>query len=275
MHPTLKTVITLLIAACILSGCSTVTTTQIDNRPVQPQPAYEDLKTVSAVEDVNFGSQDIVGMTDMMMNDILTDPFWRSGAAPGTDVPSPRIIIDDACFTNESNAEINVKMITDRLGVELNRAATGRLTFLAREFAEMVEKERTLKRMGVVSHGTVTGAARPLGADFRLCGNITTLDKTAGDMMSRFTQVAMKMIDLESGVVSWSGLYGFKKVGRKPEDLAVQKAGELRIQAWTDKQFYRVGEKLTVSFKANRDCYLFLYHQGADGAHQLIFPNQF
>jgi len=247
----------------LIDACHTVETTRVDNRPGQQQSVYEDETTTGEIQDVGFESHDIVSMTDRMMRDIMANPFWIT--KNNSQAPSPRLIIDSECFSNEGTSEINLNMITDRIGVELNRAAKGRMIFLARELAHMIEKERTLKRQGILSDGAVTASDLPFGADYRLCGNITTLDKVSGDRISRFTQVAMKIIDLETAAIVWSGIYSFRKVGINP----------LSIQVWTEKSTYRVGDKLVVHFKSNKDCYLYLYHQSVGGDIQLIFPNRF
>jgi hypothetical protein len=160
-------------------------------------------------------------------------------------------------------------MITDRLRVELNRAANGRMVFLARHLADMVEKERLLKDQGIVTQDESSKGSLPLGADYRLCGNITTLDKISGDTMSRFTQITMEFVNLVTGEISWSGIYSFRKVGERPENIE----RDLDIQVWTDKGIYRVDENLFVHFRSSVDCYLYLYHQSADGNTRLIFPN--
>ncbi len=246
-------------------GCQSSQTTRVNNQPSQRQSVYEDETTPGEISDVGFESQDIVSMADRMMRDILSNPFWMKGDGSNGRAPSPRLIIDSTCFTNEGTNPINLNMITDRIGVELNRAAKGRMIFLARELIGVVEKERTLKRQGVISHGAVTGSDLPLGADYKLCGNITTLDTISGDRISSFTQVAMKIVDLETAAIDWSGIYSFRKVGPNP----------LSIQVWTDQNTYRVGDKLIIHFKSNKDCYLYLYHQSADGETNLIFPNDF
>jgi len=61
-------------------------------------------------------------------------------------------------------------------------------------------------------------------------------------------------------------------------DKTSQASGNLRIKVWVDKgagSVYKAGEKLTVYFKANRDCYLRLYHANAAGEISLLFPNKF
>jgi len=47
---------------------------------------------------------------------------------------------------------------------------------------------------------------------------------------------------------------------------------EPHVRVWTDRQVYRVGDPLSVHFRAEQDCYLFLFHRSADGHIQCIFP---
>ncbi len=112
-------------------------------------------------------------------------------------------------------------MITDRLRVELNRAAQGRMIFAGRHFSEMVDKERRLKREGEgtiasVDTGTIGLTKATLGGDFRLGGRITTLDavNSFSGMASRTHQIIYEMVDLETGQIVWSGIYDFKKTAQ-------------------------------------------------------------
>lgn len=196
----------MLIAAAstiVLAGCSSTT---VDNSAGRAT-VYEDTRSVGKVQGVGVESQDIMAVTDQMMRDMLSNPQLMN-----RDI-APRIIIDSQYFTNESSSRINKNMLTDRLRINLNRAANGRLTFVGREYADMVEKERDLKRMGVVDGGTIRATQATAGADFRLVGRIMSLD--AMDMQSqersRYHQITFELIDLELGTYVWSGMYEFKK----------------------------------------------------------------
>jgi len=255
-------------ALILLCTACTTLTTRVENEPGR-ETHYEDPDTPGKVKVVDIESQDIISLTDKMMRDILANPFWVTKVSPGEKMLSPRIIVDKECFKNQGASDLNLNMITDRLRVELTRAAKGRMVFLARHLAIMVEKERVLKDQGIVTQDDSSKKSLPLGADYRLCGNITTLDKISGDKMSRFTQITMEFVNLTTGVISWSGIYSFRKVGERPENID----RGLDIQIWTDQSIYRVGENLYVHFRSSADCYLYMYHQSADGNTQLIFPN--
>lgn len=190
-------------SAVVLAGCSSTT---VDNSAGRAT-VYEDTRSVGKVQGVGVESQDIMAVTDQMMRDMLSNPQLMNREM------APRIIIDSQYFTNESSSRINKNMLTDRLRINLNRAANGRLTFVGREYADMVEKERDLKRMGVVDGGTIRATQATAGADFRLVGRIMSLD--AMDMQSqersRYHQITFELIDLELGTYVWSGMYEFKK----------------------------------------------------------------
>lgn len=193
-------------ALALLSGCATDTL----NNTAGKATKYEDVSSVGRVSGVGIESQDVSSMTDQMMRDMLTSPILAGRTTP------PRIIIDAQYFTNESTSRINTNLITDRLRLNLNRAAAGKMVFVGREHAQMVESERQLKRDGVVDSGTIRTTAATFGADFRLVGRITSLDAvdTRTGEVSRSHLIGFEMIDLESGAIVWGAPYEFKKTAQ-------------------------------------------------------------
>lgn len=159
------------------------------------------------VSGLGIEAHDISAMADRMVRDMLGNATLAGRAK------APRIIIDSAYFTNESSQRINKNLITDRLRVQLNRASQGRMTFIARQNAAMIEEERALKREGVTDVGT-TGMTRAVaGADYRLTGNIASTearDPRTGQMQ-RYTQIVFEMVDLESGMIEWSNSYDIER----------------------------------------------------------------
>lgn len=192
-------------ASILLTGCAS----NIDN--VQGKPTvYEDVSTTGRVGGVGIESQDIVAMTDKMMRDMLANPMLTGRSTP------PRIIIDNEYLRNESTSVVNTNMLTDRLRIELNRAANGRLVFVGRHYADMVQQERELKRDGAVDGGTIRQTAAQAGGDFRLGGRISSLDaidRNTGTQ-SRYSQITFEMVDLELGTIVWSGLYEMRKAAQ-------------------------------------------------------------
>jgi len=185
----------------LLSACQTVQNT------AGTPTTYVDPNSLGPVKGVGIESQDIVSMTDQMMRDMLTEPRLGNAATP------PNVIIDSEYFVNESASRINRNTITDRLRVGLQRAAQGRMVFVGRHYANMVEAERGLKRQGVTDKGTNPTAKAQKGGDYRLGGRITSTearDPLTG-MIQRYTQIIFEMADLETGEIIWSGIYEFSK----------------------------------------------------------------
>lgn len=156
---------------------------------------------------VGIEGSDIISMTDQMMRDMLTNQQLAGRST------APRVIVDAEHFINESTQPINKNSITDRLRVGLNRASNGRLVFVGRQFAVAVQQERDLKRQGVVDVGTTGLTKAPAAADFRLVGRITSVDarNARTGLQQRYSQITFEMMDLETGVLVWSGLYEFAR----------------------------------------------------------------
>jgi hypothetical protein len=194
------------LAAALLAACTT--TTHPDNRPGAPQ-TYVDPGSPSQATQPGIGleSQDIVAMTDRMVRDMLATPQIVSHATP------PRIVVDARYFHNEGSARINRNLVTDRLRVSLARSAGGKLTFLGRHYADMVEDERALEEDGVVSGGTQGETSQALGWDYRLGGRIATLDKVdpGSGVTERYYQITFELVERGSGAIVWSNQYELEK----------------------------------------------------------------
>ncbi len=193
-----------LITVLLIAGCTTV-----HNVPGTPTH-YEDPSAPGTVSGVGIESQDIVSMTDQMLRDLFEAlSHSRHGRVP-------RIIIDARYFENQGAQRINKNLIVDRLRIELQRAAQGRLLFVGREYSPMVAREREMKRSGLVDVATRGFTDAQAGADYRLGGRISTLDVRDGSTgrVQRYNQITFEMVDLETGVIAWSGLYEFKKAAQ-------------------------------------------------------------
>lgn len=184
-----------------LAGCATAPPNAAGSATVNIAPGQ-----AGPVQGVGIEGQDVVGMSDQMMRDMLAAPRLMQANGHGK---SPRVILDAQYFANDSSQPINRNLITDRLRVALNRSAQGRLTFVGRQYTQAVESERALKRSGTTDIGTTGMTKATLGADFRLGGRIASLDQksTSTGLVQRYTQITFEMFDLESGEIVWSGIY--------------------------------------------------------------------
>jgi hypothetical protein len=176
-------------------------------RQKPPPSVYSSPDSSGAVRGVGTESQDIVSMSDQMMRDMLTIPKLMNAAVP------PRVIIDSRYFRNESSEMIDKALITDRIRVNLSRAAQGRIRFLGREYIDATETERELKDTGRVDVGTTGRTQATGGADYRLVGRIGTRDAVdpRTGVHERYSVYTFELLDLEYGDLIWSNLYEFKK----------------------------------------------------------------
>jgi PBP1b-binding outer membrane lipoprotein LpoB len=194
------------VALAALTGCANVNP-GLDNTAGR-KTVYTDASTTSTtLAGVGVESQDVISMTDKMMRDILATPQIAGRTTP------PRIILDSSYFTNDSASRINKNIVTDRLRVELNRAAAGRIVFLSEHYGNMVDKQRALKRDGATDGGTIRSTKAKAGADFVLGGRISSLDAASAKSgtVSRFHQITFELVDVELGNIAWSGMYEFRK----------------------------------------------------------------
>lgn len=206
--------LTLCVATALLLGhVAADAKPRLINLSGRPAASF-DVSRVGPVSGTGIEGHDVVSMTDQMLRDILSTPVLAGRAV------APQVIVDGEFFVNDSSQRINKRLITDRLRVELNRAAQGRMTFVGREFSAMVAAERELKREGVVDVATTGLTQAQAGADFRLGGRISSLDSRdpRTGMTQRYMQIVFEMVDLERGVLVWSGMYEF---GRAAADDVV------------------------------------------------------
>lgn len=193
-----------LASAVSLSACQSVQNT------AGTPTTYIDPGSSGVVRGVGIESQDVAAMTDQMMRDMLTEPRLANASVP------PNIIIDSEYFQNESSSRINKNIITDRLRVGLNRASQGRMQFVGRQYADMVQAERNIKRAGVTDGATLPAARAQMGGDYRLGGRITSIDSRdpRNGMIQRSTQIIFEMVNLETAQIVWSGMYEMAKAAQ-------------------------------------------------------------
>lgn len=199
------------LAACtaVLVGCATA--------PPPPPPAapvrYTDVGSAGLVAGVGTESQDIVGVTDAMVRDIVGSHLMSQYSR------APRILVDLEQFEVDGSQRINKALVVDRLRINLQRASRGRLAFVSREALNATNRERELKDKGVTDAGTL-GRQRVAGVDLVLRGRMTTQDKrstsggSSGGMVERYTQFSFELIEAGTDLSVWANLYEMQKGGR-------------------------------------------------------------
>jgi PBP1b-binding outer membrane lipoprotein LpoB len=199
-----------LLATSVVVACTSNTYQPGGSSTVYVDPNKQGGTSGPGVSGLGIESQDIISMTDEMMRDMLSNPSLAGRSTP------PRILLDSSEFDNEGSQAINKNMITSRLRVGLNRASQGRMMFVSQKNADAVQRQRNLKRDGMTDQGTVGLTEAQAGIDYMLVGaitDITSRDSKSGQLQ-RYNQITFEMMDVENGILVWSGIYEFAKSGR-------------------------------------------------------------
>ncbi len=198
----------LILSAGLLAACTT-TDSVYENRPAQPT-TYRDIESSSAAGGIGLEARDIISVTDDMLRDLISSGLFTQRPKP------PRILIDSKYLVNQSSARIDKDVLTDTLRTRLVRASLGKIYFVSRESIQAVEKERQLKRDGVVDTGSRELAKATAGIDFFMRGRISSLDQvnSSTGVHDRSYSMSFELIDAEQGIIVYAmGPYQFAKFG--------------------------------------------------------------
>ena len=150
-------------------------------------------------------SQDLVAVTDKMARSILAVPQITRAQA------TPRIVIDPV--KNETRFPINKDLFTDRIRIQLNSKATGRVLFLARDRMQALERERALKQSGQVTASADPNVVEFRGADFFLTGKLQGLTTRTSQGTSDYVLYSFQLIDARTSDIIWEDSAEVKKQG--------------------------------------------------------------
>lgn len=179
--------------------------------PKQEPPSKGNYVSSSAAVDgsTTLDSRDLNAAADAIVRGILSQPKIAGRKE------APILIIDATAWKNESTATLNMNMLADNINTAVVEKAEGRVRVIDREAAALVEKERALKRDGVVGGGTNAPTQATFGADYRLELRIT--DRTGVHQgtgtLDRSFQLAFKLIDMETTETPWAKSIQVRKTG--------------------------------------------------------------
>ncbi len=171
-------------------------------------------------------------------------------------------------------------MFAEALEISLMLPAKSRdLKLLDRRHMEALTKEWELSMSGFVEDDSIKQAGRLLGVDVLLLGRYTVPGKKRIDLRAT-------LVEAETGQILAAATTQLKADKRlqaarekplpAPAPKAAPKSGQeeaLKVEVWTEKAEYRVGEQFRVKVRASQDCYLTLVDVGTSGGVTVIFPN--
>ena len=150
-------------------------------------------------------SQDLVRVTDKIARGILSAPQIANAQTP------PVVVLDPVL--NETRFPINKNIFLDRIQSQLISKAAGKVTFIARERMQTIEREREMKRSGQVTTASDPRAQEFKGADYFLTGKLSGLSSSSKGGVSDYILYTFQLIDARSGVIVWGGDDEIKKQG--------------------------------------------------------------
>ena len=184
----------LLILICVF--CSACASTRVTSHSNMILPDQDDGLGGSGIE-----STDIRTVARRMAESILEIPEIANAEE------RPRVAL--LPVKNSTRFIINKDIFTKKIRIELNKNATGKMRFLARERLDDILKEREAKREGLF---TSSKKADLQGVDFYLTGELEGLSKATSGHRSDYILMSFQLIDAETSEIIWEDAYEIKRV---------------------------------------------------------------
>lgn len=191
----------LALAASFVIGCASSGVRNPSGVPVTEMKADER----GFVAGTGVESQDLVAVTDKMARSILG--IKEIANAQG----SPRVVLDPV--KNETRFPINKDIFIDRIRIQLNSKANGKVRFLARDRMATLEHERDLKQSGQVTSSSDPRAVEFKGADYFLTGKLQGITTRTAQGTSDYILYSFQLIDARTSDIVWEDSAEIKKQG--------------------------------------------------------------
>jgi PBP1b-binding outer membrane lipoprotein LpoB len=190
-----------LAGAALLAGCATEGVRNPSGVPVTELKADEK----GFVQGTGVESQDMVAVTSKMSRSILAIPQIANATQPPFVVLNPVI--------NNTRFQINKDVFLIRMRSLLNSQAAGKVSFLGRENADALKRERDLKIAGAVTASSDPNVVEFRGADYFLTGTLQGMSTRTSAGIGDYVLFAFQLIDARTSVIVWEDMYEIKKQG--------------------------------------------------------------
>jgi PBP1b-binding outer membrane lipoprotein LpoB len=167
-------------------------------RPATPMdPSEHGFVSGTGVE-----SQDLVQVSDKMARSILATPKIANAAQPP--------VVGLLPVENNTRFPIQKDIFNKRIKALLASRCAGKVTFIARDRMESINKEKEMKAKGTVSN---SGEKQLLGVDYFLTGELTGLSSSSSAGRSDYVLYTFRLIDAENSAEVWEDFSEIKKQG--------------------------------------------------------------
>jgi uncharacterized protein (TIGR02722 family) len=181
--------------ALALTGCA--------GNPVQ----YGDATAVETTT-TGFGSTDLQMIAAKMVDDMLIFPPLVEMTAKRR----PVMFVDT--IKNKTTEHIDTESITDTISSKLLNS--GRFRFVDMTAVQQMRDQMDYQQGGgMVDPATAVRLRKQMGAEFMLYGNMSSIVKYNGSVKDVYYKFTLKLTNLETGILEWSGEKEIRKTGQK------------------------------------------------------------
>lgn len=195
----LKLIQTSLLLSCIaaLTGCASPGSTV----------SYGDAQAVETLTK-DFGSTDLQIIASKMVDDMLAFP----PIIQMTQERRPVMFVDR--IKNKSQEHIDTESITDTIQNRLINSGKFRFVDMS-SVGAVAEQMAYQQQSGMVDKRTAAPVGAQIGAEYMLNGNLSSIVKNAGGKSDVYYKFTLKLLNLKTGIVEWTGEKEIRKSAKK------------------------------------------------------------
>lgn len=181
----------------ILNGCTSTGGTV----------AYGDAQSVETLTQ-DFGSTDLQMIASKMVDDMLAFP----PVIQLTQSRRPVMFVDR--IKNKSQEHIDTESITDTIQNKLINSGKFRFVDMS-SVGAVADQLAYQQQSGMVDKRTAVQTGAQIGAEYMLNGNLSSIVKNAGGKSDVYYKFTLKLLNLKTGIVEWTGEKEIRKSAKK------------------------------------------------------------
>jgi len=185
------------LALLFLSGCAS-------NNAYSGNVSYKNTQDVEQTT-LNFGSTDLNMIAEKMVVSLLQTPILDGKNRP---------VVMLSHVKNRTSEHIDTKSITDKIKTSLLKSGRVRVTSY-NEIGDELKDELNYQSSVYVKKDTAKQIGNQVGADYKLYGEITSIEKSDGRNVDIYYKMTLNLANIESGLTEWADEKEIRKVGSK------------------------------------------------------------